>query len=472
MTDVVQESAAPANGFRSYLTIWVGQFASMIGSNLTSFALGVYVYQLTDSATTLGIILALGLLPATLASPFAGSLVDRWGTRRTLMISSIGSMLVTLTLAPLVATDSFRVWQVYVIVIVTSLLTSLQIPALGALTPQLVPKEQLGQANGLRMVAIAVSQVLAPVTAGFLLVSIDLTGIIVIDVISYTAAIATLYLVRVPRVRSGATTAGTPATLLREFGEAWRYVAERRGLLTLLFFLASLNFSAGFVELLISPLVLSFTSSEGLGVVLSIGGLGMIIAGVVVSVTGGPSRRVRAVFAFALLFGIATIVGSLRPSIPLVACAAFVAMGALVLINTTHQPIWQTKVDMRLMGRVMALLTMVGLIPQLIANVLAGVAVDQVFEPLVGRDEVRSESLTTLIGDGPGRGIALLMLLVGLLVVVTVAVGSLFGRLRRLEEELPDRAAPAVDEEPTSGDGVEEPIGDERPVTDSATSAR
>jgi MFS transporter, DHA3 family, macrolide efflux protein len=446
MTDLAQ-SVAPKSGFRSYLIIWAGQFASMLGSNLTSFALAVYVFRLTDSATTLGIILALGLLPAAVASPFAGSLVDRWGTRRTLLISGIGSMLITLTLAPLLATDTFRVWQVYIIVMVTSILTALQVPALGALTPQLVPKEQLGQANGLRMVAIAVSQVLAPVTAGFLFLAIGLTGIVIMDVISYGAAIVTVYLVRVPHQRSAPAADERKSTLLSEFGEGWRFVTARRGLLTLLFFLASVNFSAGFIELLISPLVLSFASSKALGIVLSTGGVGMIIAGVAVSVSGGPRRRVRAVFMFALLFAVAAIAGALRPNVALVACAAFFAMGALVLINTTHQPIWQTKVAPDLMGRVMALLTMVGLIPQLIANVLAGLAVDHVFQPLVGRDEVKSSALTVLIGDGPGRGIALLTMLIGLLIVLTVAVGALFPRLRHLEEELPD-AAPAADSAP------------------------
>ena len=463
------QATAPASpGFRTWLIVWAGQFASMIGSNFTNFALAVYVYRLTDSATTLGIILALGLLPATVAAPFAGSLVDRWGPKRTLLISGVGSMIVMLSLAPLLTTDNFQVWQVYVIVMVTSALGALQIPAFGALTPRLVPKAHLGRANGMRMVAVAVSQVLAPVGAGFLLVAIDLRGIVIIDVLSYGLAIVSVALVRIPHRRPAPVAGAAKTTLLSEFGEAWSYVAARRGLLTLLFFLASINFSAGFMELLINPLVLAFTSSKALGTVLSIGGVGMIIAGTAVSVWGGPRRRVRSILGLAVVLAAATVVGAARPNVALIAVATFVFMGALVFIATMQQTIWQTKVEPRLMGRVMALITMVGLIPQLIANILAGVFVDNIFEPLVGRDHVKSPAVATLVGNGPGRGIALLMMLVGVLIAVTTAVAALNPRLRRLEDELPDviadKDAEAADVVPgDDADRAGEPVA--APVT-------
>jgi MFS transporter, DHA3 family, macrolide efflux protein len=434
----LHEGEAPAHGFRSWVIIWSGQFASMVGSSLTNFGLAVYVFGSTGSATKLGIILAFGLLPGIVASPFAGSLVDRWGTRRSLLVSNVGCMLVTLTLVLLLVTHTFEVWQVYIIVVATSLLGSLQVPATGALTPQLVARDQLARANGMRMVGLAVSQVLAPVTAGFLLVTIHLAGIVTIDLLSFAAANITLLVLHVPRVRPQSAEGDGNMTLLAEFREGWHYVVARPGLRALLFFLAAINFSAGFIELLIMPLVLSFTSSKGLGSIMSIGGIGMIVAAVWINVAGGPRRRVRGLFGFALLFAVAVIAGATRPDVLLIACAAFVAMGALIVVNTTHQNIWQTKVELHLMGRVMALLTMIVLIPQLLGNILAGLAADRIFEPLVGRNEVRSKNLAVLIGNGPGRGIALLMILVGLLIIITVAVGSRSRRLRNLEDELPD----------------------------------
>jgi MFS family permease len=449
---------ALTSGFRAWVVLWAGQFVSLVGSQLTGFALAVYVYQLTGSATRLGLVFALYLLPMIVASPVAGSLVDRWGSRRALLVSNTGKMTVIVILAVLLATDAFAVWHVYLVVGTTSVLTALEIPAFGALAPRLVPKQHLGRANGMRMFALASSEVLAPVTAGFLLLAIQIQGIVALDVLSFGLAILTLVVVRVPHTRPEAT-AGTPRSVLGEFADGWRYVAARRGLLALLLFLGAINFSAGFIDLLITPLILAFASSDALGTVLSIGGIGMIVTTVAVSVWGGPRSRVRGILAFSLVLAVAVVIGASRPVVALVAAAAFVFMGALGIIITTNQAIWQTKVEQHVMGRVMAMVNMVASLPQFVAYLVAGLAVDHVFEPLVGRDEVRSSTLAALVGHGPGRGIALLMMVMGGLIALTVALAWLNPRLRRLEDELPE--APSVADEPSAAD---EPAASDDPV--------
>src|SRR6185436_19850960 len=96
-------TATTRSGLHTFAIVWSGQFVSLLGSSLTAFALGIYIYRSTGSATTLGIVLALGLLPATLTSPLAGPLVDRWGCRRALLVANTGNMLITLALAVLLA---------------------------------------------------------------------------------------------------------------------------------------------------------------------------------------------------------------------------------------------------------------------------------------------------------------------------------------------------------------------------------
>lgn len=425
--------------FTAFVVIWAGQSASLLGSSLTGFALGVYVYGLTRSVSTLGLVLFLSLLPTILASPFAGSLVDRWGPKRALVVSNAGNLIVTLLLAVLLITDQFAVWHVYLIVAAWSVLAALELPALVALTPQLVSKDLLGRANGMRMAAVAVSQVLAPVSAGFLLLTIRLDGIVLADMASFGLAIVTLLIVDVPHPsRRDADDAGESRSLLAEFREGWRYVVARRGLFQLLIFFGALSLSAGFLDLLLTPLVLNFAASDGLGIVLSIGGAGLIAASVVVSLSGGPRRRMRGILVFSLLLAAATVVGAVRPNVALIAGAAFVFMAALSVIISTNQTIWQTKVEPRLLGRVGALVSMAASIPQLVAYALAGPLVDRVFGPYVGEREVRSSALALLIGAGSGRGVALLMMIIGVIIAVTVGVAALSPRLRRLEDELPD----------------------------------
>lgn len=436
--------AASVSGLRAYVIVWAGQFLSLLGSSLTGFALGVFVFQVTGSVATLAAIFTLSLLPSIVATPFAGSLVDRWGTKRSLVVSNLANTLISVVLAALLLTGAFEVWQVYLIVVASSLVAALEIPAFVSLAPQLVPKRHLGRINGMRMSAIATSGVLAPALGGFLLLAIGLEGIVLIDLASFIPVMLALWLVRIGRVAAPAD-AAAPGTrsLWSEAGDGWRYIVARPGLLALLLFLGAINFNAAFLDLLITPLVLSFASPSTLGVVLSVGAIGMVLTGVVLSVWGGPRRKVRGVLWFSALLAPATVLGAVRPNPVLIAVAAFVFMGAFGIVVATNQAIWQTKVEQHLMGRVVAIVNMVSQIPQLIAYAVAGVTVDRMLVPLVGREDVRLPALAAVIGDGPGRAIALMVLIVGVLIVVSVALAVSSPRLRRLEDELPD--APGLD---------------------------
>ncbi|WP_155981243.1 MFS transporter [Nocardia sp. BMG111209] len=429
----------PPNGFRAFVILWCGQFLSLIGSGLSGFALGVYVYQITGSATTLGLIFALAALPFLLASPFAGALVDRWGAGRALLLGNSGALLVMLTLAALLHTGAFAPWQMIVIVAALSMVSALTAPAFDAAVPLLVPKDRIGRANGMRLVALATSQGLGPVIAGFLLLAIGIDGIVLIDCVSFGCGILSLLFVTIPRVRpQDATTAVGLSTLLADFRAAWRYIAARRGLVALLVFMAALEFCAGFVDLLINPLVLAFASAGALGAVLSIGGAGMIAASVAMTVWNGPRRRIRALLGFSMLLAAATVLGSLRPSLPLVALAAVSFLGGLAVVIACNRAIWQTKVEPQLLGRAMALQGMVASVPQLIAFALAGWISGHVFLPLAGRQQVRAPLLPVLVGHGPDRGYALLLMTIGILLAVCVTAAWQYPRLRHLEDELPD----------------------------------
>jgi hypothetical protein len=430
---------APASGFRAFVILWCGQFVSMTGSAFSSFALGVYVYRLTGSAATLGLIYALASLPFIIASPFTGSLVDRWGAQRALLVGNTGSLLVMLALAVLLVLGAFTPLNLGVIVAFLAVLAALQTPAFEASVKLLVPERHLGRANGMRLLALATSQVLAPMGGGFLLLAIGIDKIVVMDCVTSGVGLLALLCVRIPRAwrEDPAAAVGLPA-LLADFRQACRYIAVRRGLLALLALLSALEFCAGFVDLLIMPMILAFASPGALGTVLSIGGIGMAAVSLAMTVWGGPRRRARGILAFTLVMAVAAVVGSLRPNLTLLAVAAFAFMGALAIVIGSNQSLWQAKVEAQLLGRVMALQNMVASVPHICAFALAGLVADQVFVPLVGRDRVRSPVVTTMVGQGPGRGFALLIMTMGLLLALSVVLACLYPPLRHLDDGLPD----------------------------------
>jgi hypothetical protein len=272
-----------------------------------------------------------------------------------------------------------------------------------------------------------------------LLFVIGIDWIVVLDCLTYGASIVALLLVQIPRTRQADAAAGAGvAALLADFRKACQYVAARRGLLGLLIFLAALEFCAGFVDILIAPMILAFASSAAVGSVLSIGGIGMAATSVAIMAWGGFRRRVRAILGFTLLLAAATIVGSLRPNLVLLAAAAFVFMGGLAIVIGSNRSLWQAKVELHLLGRVMALQNMVAAVAQLCAFASAGIIADSLFVPLAGRDRVRSHVLAMMIGNGPGRGFALLIMVMAVLLAVCAILAYLYPPLRHLDAEVPD----------------------------------
>jgi MFS family permease len=133
---------------KSFLTIWAGQFVSLIGSGLTGFGIGVWVFQQTRSATLFAIFSFCAMAPGILVTPFAGVLADRWGRRRTMILSDSGAAFFTLAIALLLVADRLQFWHLYIAAVGIASFSALQWPAYSAATTLLVPREQLPRADG------------------------------------------------------------------------------------------------------------------------------------------------------------------------------------------------------------------------------------------------------------------------------------------------------------------------------------
>ena len=201
------------------------------------------------------------------------------------------------------------------------------------------------------------------------------------------------------------------------------------------------NFLLGTVSVLATPLVLTFASPEVLGTVLSIGGSGMLVGSILMSLWGGPRPRIHGVLGFMLLIGLAMMLAGLRPSPGLFACAAFLFFFSLPIIEGSSLAIWQTKVDPGLQGRVLAVRNMIAWSSLPLAYLTAGPLADHVFEPLLAAGRPLAGSVGQIIGVGPGRGMGLLFIVMGILTVLVTVAGSLYPRLRLVEQELPDASA-------------------------------
>jgi MFS transporter, DHA3 family, macrolide efflux protein len=437
--EVQRTGTLQGSGFLTFVCVWLGQTVSIFGSSLTAFALGVWVYQSTGSVTRFGLLTFCATMPTILVSPIVGTLVDRWDRRWAMILANMGSGLAWVALALLFWKGSVQYWQLGLVVAANSCFAALQIPALAASIPLLVPKQHLGRANGLIELGNSCAVILAPVLAGVLVQAVDVRGIILIDLATFLFAILALLAVRIPQPPRTFERAAGETPFWRAAGSGWSFIRQRPGLVWLLSLFAVLNFTLGTVETLLTPLVLSFASSAVLGTVLSSAGLGMLTGGITMVAWGAAAgRRIQLILGFAALQGTLLLLGGLRPSIPLVAAVAFAYMAAASILSACSQTIWQSKVPPELQGRVMATRRMISAASVPLAYLITGVLADQVFEPLLAAGGPLAGSVGRVLGVGQGRGIGLLFLVLGALVLASAVAGFRKRSLRHLEEELPD----------------------------------
>jgi DHA3 family macrolide efflux protein-like MFS transporter len=442
------DERAAIRGVRTLIIVWLGQLVSLIGSGVTGFALSIWVYQRTGSATQFALIAFCGVLPSVLLSPLAGALVDRWNHRWTMILSNTGGALSALMIASLLAAGWLEIWHIYVVAAINSTLSAFQWPAYTAATTLLIPKQHLGRAGGMLQMGQAIVQLGAPGLGSLLLEIIQLQGVILLDFIACFFALATLLCVRFPKTK--ATPIGGPEkdSLLHEVAYGWAYLTSQPGLLGLLIFFATSNFLAGIVGVLFGPLVLSFASPIVLGTLLSIAGIGTLVSSLVMSIWGGPQRRMQAVFSVMLLSGLCILITGLGTSILILGIAIFLFFFATSVLNVCTQVIFQRKVAPYIQGRIFALRGGITSASLPFAYLVAGPLADYVFEPLMVPHGPLAESVGQLIGVGPGRGIGLMFMVMGILTMIVTVVAYHYPRLRLVEDELPD----AIPDDKVSGE--------------------
>ncbi|PTL74977.1 MFS transporter [Vitiosangium sp. GDMCC 1.1324] len=436
------EPRASSNPLRAFLVTWVGQLLSLIGSGLTSFALGIEVYKRTGSITKLSLVTFFSIIPFVLVAPFAGALVDRWNRRTVMLISDLGAGICSFLIWCLVAAGEkgfwpLETWHFYLPFGLSGLFAAFRAPALSAATSQLVPKQHLGRANGMIEMAGASSQLISPVLAGALVVHIGLQGIILIDLTTFVFAFGSLLFVRIPSLPRSAESAARKS-LRQEVAYGWSFIRTRPGLVGLLVSSTVTNVVLGMVVVLITPLVLSFGDAATLGLILSLAGVGMLLGSIAMSIWGGPKRLVRGALALQLVASLVLFGGALPASTPVVALCAGMFLFTIPLITGTLQSIWQRKVPQEVQGRVFSTKRMIVLAMSPVSSLLSGPLADKLFEPWLAPGGALASSVGLIVGTGKGRGIGFLFVVLGCVMAVNVLITWLSPRVRHIETELPD----------------------------------
>ncbi len=339
-----------------------GQFLSMFGSMMVSHAI---TWQMTldeKSGGLIAIFTCATMLPMVFISPFAGVWADRYNRKYLVNIADAAIAMVTLLVAILFMSGMQSIWLLLAAAIVRSVGQGVQMPAVNALIPQIVPEEHLTRFNGIQSTTQSLTMFAAPMAAGALLSFLPIEIIFFIDVVTAAIGIATVFFfVKVSDVSKKEKSQSGAKAYFHEMGEGLRFISSQPWLKTLFIFTAFFCVLASPAAML-TPLQVVRTFGDDVWRLTSIEiafSVGMMMGGIVISVWGGFKNKVHTMVLAWLLFGASTVLFGVIPNF-------WVYLGIMVfcgctmpLYNTPSMTLMQTKISPHLMGRVFSAIAVV-----------------------------------------------------------------------------------------------------------------
>ena len=435
---------------RSFLRIWVGQLVSTLGSYMTVFALMIWVWQQTESATTLALISFFSQLPRIFITPVAGIIVDRFDRKRLMILGDVVALLATLAIALLYLTDVLQIWHLYSAVAVYGCFGQIQNLAYSTSIALLVPKEQYTRAESMVAAVNYSGAIFSPILAGSLYPIIGLSGVFVIDLTTFLIAFGTLLSVTIPKpdtLSEVEKAVQDTVPLKQKLTYGFRYIANRPGLIAMVIAFSLFAIPNDISKALYNPMILARSGGDAriLGMVTTAAGIGGVLGAVGISAWGGFNRKINGMLVGFAIAGFFKIILGLGQAPWIWIAAHLCSTLAVPLFYSSSNAIWYSKVSPSSQGRVLAADQMIGLVIGAIAPLIAGPLADYILEPAMATDGWLTPIFGPIIGTGPGAGIALLYATMALVMMVVGLGGYTVHTLRNVESILPDH-----DEEPAT----------------------
>ena len=404
-----------ASNYRKFILLWAGELISQIGGGLTSFGLGVYVFNQTGCAADMALITLLGFLPGLLLSVPAGVFADKYDRRLLMMIGDGCSGAGVIFILLCMLNGGATLIQIYTGVFISSIFSSLIEPSYRATITDLLTKEEYSKASGLVSLAGSAKYLFSPVIAGFLLTVSDIKLLLVIDICTFF-----LTVISTAVVRKSVDTKKTETTdaFFSRLKEGWKAVYDRKGVFMLVIAASVITLFMGVFQVLAAPAVLSFADSKTLGITETICACGMLVSGVILGIWGIKKRYIRVLSISLALAGIFMIGFSALESIPLMCVFGFLFFAALPFANNCLDYLSRTNIPDEFQGRAWGLIGFLSQLGYVAAYAVSGFAAD---------------ILGTLTGRGAGRGSAMMIGLSGVCLIIAAFSIPMIKAIRNLD---------------------------------------
>ncbi|NLC93592.1 MAG: MFS transporter, partial [Treponema sp.] len=410
---------------------WSGEFISAIGSGLTSFGLGIFVYKLTGNAISMTLVTLLGFLPSLLLSAPSGVLADRYD-RRLLMIlgdslSAIGIVLILV----FILINQINLAVICIGVFISSVFSSLMAPAYKATVSDLLTKEQYAKASGLVQIADSSKYLIAPLLAGFLLTISDIKLLLIIDISTFFITVSTTTYVRKGLVSKKSE---VKTRMIKDLVDGWKYLSSKKGVLILLVVTSIINFFMGFIQTLSIPMVLAITNEAALGTLETIITCGMLVSSILIGSLKIKGNYVRMLWIALAANGIAMFLYGSRPNLIFITITGFLFFATLPFANTSIECLIRSNIDNEMQGRAWGLITIISELGCVFSYAIGGPLADFIFTPGLSENGFLADNVGRFWGTGDGRGCGFLISICGILIVVMALILSKQKKVRELED--------------------------------------
>lgn len=365
---------------QKFFTIYAGQAVSLITSAILQMAIIFYITEKTGSAMVLSIASLIGFLPYAVLGPTIGVLVDRYNRKAIMIIADLIIAIVGAVLAFIALYIEIPIWMIMVVLFIRSVGTAFHSPALSAVTPLLVPEDQLTKCAGYSQSLQSISYIISPAAAAFLYSIWELNAIIAIDVFGAIVAIIALVLIKIPKLDVEKQELGL--SFIKEMKDGFYILKENKGLFGLLL-IGTLYMLVYMPINALYPLI-SMEYFKGTPVHVSITEIayasGMLLGGMLLGLFGSYKKRIILITASIFMMGASLTISGLLPTsgfVIFVVCCAIMGF-SVPFYSGVQTALFQEKIKPEYLGRVFSLTGSIMSLAMPVGLILSGIFADRI----------------------------------------------------------------------------------------------
>lgn len=370
---------------KNFVLLWQGQLVSQMGNQVHYIAMAFWIKHATESATLMGTVSMLAMLPGVILGPVGGTFADMYSRRKIIILSDFLCGILVLSLAGLVfyspESINFIIIWLFVVSIAVGVISAFFRPAISASIPDLVPKEKVAAANSMNQSSMQISLFFGQGAGGVLFRIMGAPMLFLIDGLTYLFSAFSESFIKIPQTipDRGESAGKVFKKFKKDTIDGFKYVWRDRGLRYLLFTATFLNFFLSPIGVLLPFFVEDHLKAtpDWFGFMLAALGIGSLVGYAVVGSLKLNGRQ-RSILTIVILFLEVMGFGFLGlASTPVMATIMTFTLGcAGGMVNINIVTIIQLTTPSEIRGRVFGLIGTIagGLVP--IGMGLAGVIAD------------------------------------------------------------------------------------------------